>query len=81
VEEHIRNHMPRAFDRFDNNLDLLCELSAPDIRHVKRWLFSILPEAALKTQGERPLLTQRLAMREMVGDATQAAQKIFGWTK
>ena len=81
VEEQIRSHLPRAFDRFDSNLDLLCELSAPDIRHVKRWLFSVLPEVALKTQGERPLLAQRLAMREMVRDQTQAAQKIFGWQR
>jgi len=78
MEEQIRNHMPRAFERFSNNLDLLCELSAPDIRHVKRWLFSVLPEVALNAQGARPVRAQRQAMRDLVENPTQAREKIFG---
>jgi TIR domain-containing protein len=79
VEDQIKSHMPRAYARFETHFDLLCELSAPDIRHIKRWLFSVLPEVARQAQGERASVRQKQAMREMVQSPTRTAQKIFGW--
>jgi hypothetical protein len=79
VENQIRKYMSRAFDRFETHLDFMCELCAPDVRHMKRWLFSVLPEMAQSAKGERATPEMRQAMRGIISNPTQTGQRIFGW--
>jgi hypothetical protein len=78
VERHIEQHMPRAFNRFATQLDLLCELGSGDIRNVKRWLFSVLPEVALKAQGGRAEPENRAALREAMGQPLGVGRVVTG---
>jgi hypothetical protein len=67
VERHVEQHMPRAFSRFATQFDMFCEVGSSDIRSVKRWLFSALPEVALKAQGRRAEPGNRAALRAEMG--------------
>jgi hypothetical protein len=77
VEEHIRHHLPRAFDRFENQFDALCEVGAGGVRQLKRWLLAALPTVVETVQGERASPGQRKAMRERVGGPSGLAGPIF----
>ena len=79
VEQHIEQHMPRAFNRFATQFDMLCEFGSGDIRNVKRWLFSVLPEVALKAQGGRAEPENRAALREAMGLPSGVSKVVTGW--
>jgi hypothetical protein len=78
VEEHIKDHLPRAFDRFETQLDILCEVGMGGVRQLKRWLYSVLPAMTKTVQGERAAPEQREAMRAEVGGPSGIAKAIFG---
>jgi len=78
LEQEIGSQMQRAFNRFAVHLDMLCEFGVGDVRALKRWLFSTLPETARIVQGLRanPRLRQR--MREHLGQPAGIHRAIFG---
>jgi len=78
VERHIEQHMPRAFNRFAMQFDMLCELGSGDIRNVKRWLFSVMPEVAIKAQGGRAEPENRAALREALGSPAGVGKVVTG---
>jgi len=50
----IKNMLQIAFDRWENDLDMLCEFGIGNARAFRRWLYSVLPEAARRAVGEKP---------------------------
>jgi S1-C subfamily serine protease len=43
LEKIIKEQMQRAFSRFDEKCEILCDFSINSIRTLKRWLFAALP--------------------------------------
>jgi hypothetical protein len=78
LEQEIGCQMQRAFDRFAVHLDMLCEFGVGDMRALKRWLFSVLPETARTVQGLRATPFSREKMRERLGQPAGIDRAIFG---
>lgn len=78
IEREISSQMERAFARFSISLDKLCEFGVGDLRVFQRWLFAILPEAAMIVQSQRPNPSNRKVLREHLGNPTGMDQLIFG---
>lgn len=79
LEQELCSHMQRAFDRFAIHLDQFCEFGVGDPRHLRRWLFSILPETAKAVQGQRGLSPEvREAMRSEQGPPTGIGRYAIG---
>jgi hypothetical protein len=54
IEQVVALQMETAFTRFDDDYDHLCEIGVGNLRALKRWLVSILPETASHIQMENP---------------------------
>jgi hypothetical protein len=78
LEQEICPQMQRAFDRFATHLDMLCEFGIGDIRNLRRWLFSVLPEAAMTIQGQKASPVWREAIRNKLGMPVGIDRIIFG---
>jgi hypothetical protein len=50
----IKQMLEIAFDRWENDLDMLCEVGIGSVRAFRRWLYLVLPETAKRAVGERP---------------------------
>jgi len=46
LEETIKKAIEPAFLRFNDDLDKLCEIGIGDLRAIKRWFVSVIPETA-----------------------------------
>ena len=56
IENIVGLNMARAFNRFHEQWDRLCEIGIGDLRSLQRWLFSVLPEeAAIVSEQKRSL--------------------------
>jgi TIR domain-containing protein len=66
IETDIKDIFERAFNRFDD-LDKLCDFGVSNVRGLRRWLFSVLPEAAELIQGLRPSEDSKEKVREQGG--------------
>ncbi|MBN2004212.1 MAG: hypothetical protein JXA21_12725 [Anaerolineae bacterium] len=54
LEVELRKRMKRAFARFHLRHDKMCEIGIGNLRSLKRWFATILPEATASIQGLRP---------------------------
>lgn len=53
LESDVKQMLQIAFDRWSNNLDMLCEYGIGNERALRRWLFWSLPETAKAVQGKK----------------------------
>lgn len=64
LESAMREMMALSYDRFENELDMLCEFGLSHPRALKRWLFAALPEAARKFSRRSPRDENRSDFRD-----------------
>lgn len=64
IENAMREMMALSYDRFENELDLLCEFGISHPRALKRWLFAALPRAAKNFSRQSPRDDNRSDFRE-----------------
>jgi hypothetical protein len=78
IEQEFSTRLERAFMRFTTHLDTLCEFGVGDIRSLRRWIFSTLPETAqiVQKQKSRPINKDR--MRQIMGEPQGIDQLLFG---
>jgi hypothetical protein len=63
LENLIKSEIELAFHRFNTEFDKRCEIGLGDLRSMKRWLFSILPETIEILKPPQPYLENRRKMR------------------
>ncbi len=82
LEEIIRHRMQAAFSRFDKNFDKFCEIGIGNLRTIKRWFFSIIPETIENITNQKPLLQNRQVFsRTMDSEGKSGYEElIFGKT-
>jgi hypothetical protein len=69
IETIVGLKMKRAFSRFNEQWDRLCEIGIGDLRSLQRWLFSVLPEEAAIVREQRRSLNRKI-VREAMGEPT-----------
>lgn len=67
LEQEAREQFQRAFNRYEN-LDILCEFGAAELRTLQRWLLSILPRTSEFVRSSRPDPGRLADMRERMGE-------------
>jgi hypothetical protein len=67
LEKLVSEKMEQAFFRFHQNLDKRCEIGIGDLRSIKRWLFSILPETIEILNRQKAQPQNREILQEAVG--------------
>jgi hypothetical protein len=67
LEELVINQMEPAFLRFNEHLDRRCEMGVGDLRSIKRWFFSVLPEAVEILSRQKPQPGNCRLLRETLG--------------
>jgi hypothetical protein len=67
LEQTIKNQMEPAFLRFHEELDKLCEIGIGDLRAIKRWFFSVIPETTEIIIKQKPQLKNKQRLRERMG--------------
>lgn len=65
IETIVGLQMKRAFSRFHEQWDRLCEIGIGDLRSLQRWLFAVLPEEAAIVREQRRSLNRRVVREEM----------------
>lgn len=67
LEQTISYQMEPAFFRFNEELDKLCEIGIGDLRAMRRWFFSVIPETAEIIIKQKPQLKNKLGLRKKMG--------------
>lgn len=78
IEGLISSKMERAFARFNNSWDRLCEVGLGDLRAIQRWLFATIPETARIFQQEKPYPGNRKIWRKHSGQPRGQDQLLYG---
>jgi hypothetical protein len=77
IETVVGQQMERAFNRFHEEWDRLCEIGVGDLRSLQRWLFSVLPEEADILRQHRRTLNRRV-LRDAMGEPANMVNLING---
>ena len=67
LEELVISQMEPAFLRFGEHLDKRCEIGIGDLRSIKRWFFSVLPETVEILSRQKAQPQNRRFVREAMG--------------
>ncbi len=54
IDDIIEKQFEATFNRYDDEFDRLCEIGVSSLRTFNRWMFSILPEMAMKARRQEP---------------------------
>lgn len=77
IEQVIDLQLETVLARFDHDLDHMCEIGLGDLRALKRWLFSVLPETATNVQKQRPNPGTLEQFQQMRGEEPQGIHRAF----
>jgi hypothetical protein len=78
IEQEFSTRLEWAFMRFSTRMDTLCEFGVGDIRSLRRWIFSNLPETANIVQKQKLQPSNRDRIRQLMGEPQGVDQLIFG---
>ena len=76
IEDKMRT-LPHAFQRFDYELDPLCEVGGADMRSLRRWLAAALPNLEKTICGDDPNVASIAGFIASRKDAPQFQRLIF----
>ncbi|MBN1874608.1 MAG: hypothetical protein JXA33_10295 [Anaerolineae bacterium] len=79
ITEIIETQMVSVFDRFDEELDRLCEVGIGNIRGLRRWFFSVL-ETTTSVAIEKPSPIRLQQMQDSQPNSPQGIYQIFAGT-
>ena len=70
--------MKRTFKRYDVHLDKLCDIRYGDLRNLKRWLSTILPDTITNLQKQKIHPDNTDTMIEQLGEPGGFDDLLYG---
>jgi hypothetical protein len=67
LERFVSGQMQQAFLRFNEHLDRRCEIGAGNLRSMRRWFFSVLPETVEIISKQKAQPNNRQYLSEAIG--------------
>jgi hypothetical protein len=67
LEKFVSGQMQQAFLRFNEHLDRRCEIGAGNLRSMRRWFFSVLPETVEIISKQKAQPNNRQYLSEAMG--------------
>ncbi len=77
VDAVLNRRMETTLARFEEDLDRFCEVGAGNLTAIRRWLFTILPDAAAGVRSDRPNPTNLSLFRQSAAREPQGIQQAF----